>query len=129
MSRSTSRECDLRSREGVRDVIERRLERVSESSRQVLCTASALGREFAIETLAHVTDDAPDALLERLDEPLEEGVIAAAPGAGLRMRFSHVLLRDVLYDELGASRRVQLHRTIGNALETLYAGDPGTSSR
>jgi tetratricopeptide (TPR) repeat protein len=110
---------------GIRDVIEKRLERVSANSRELLGTASAVGREFALETLAHVTGDPADAILQRLDEPFREEVVTTAPGSGgLRMRFSHVLLRDALYDDLPASRRVQLHRLIGEALETLYAADP-----
>jgi DNA-binding SARP family transcriptional activator len=109
---------------GVRDVIERRLERVSADSREVLATASVVGREFALETLAHVTGDPADAILQLLDQPLREGVVTTAPGSGgLQMRFSHVLLRDALYDDLPASRRAQLHRRIGEALETLYAED------
>src|SRR5207249_7060993 len=47
-----------------------------------------------------------------------------APAAGRRLRFSHALIRDVLYDELSPSRRVKLHREIGEALERLYARDP-----
>jgi tetratricopeptide (TPR) repeat protein len=109
---------------GIRDVIETRLERVSVDSRDVLSTASVVGREFSVETVARVTGDPADAILELLDEPLRERVVSNAPGAGaLRMRFSHVLLRDALYDDLPASRRVQLHRLIGEALETLYGDD------
>jgi DNA-binding SARP family transcriptional activator len=109
---------------GVRDVIERRLERVSEDSREILGIASVLGREFAISALAEVTGSSAEQLLGLLEEPVRDGVVAEGPGGALRMRFSHVLLRDALYDELAASRRLQLHRQIGDTLETLYADDP-----
>jgi tetratricopeptide (TPR) repeat protein len=36
----------------------------------------------------------------------------------------HVLIRDALYDELPATRRLRLHRDVGEALERLYAHDP-----
>jgi DNA-binding SARP family transcriptional activator len=109
---------------GIRDVIERRLERVSDDSREVLGIASVLGREFAVGTLAEVTDSSPEEILELLEEPLRGGVVAEIPGGALRMLFSHVLLRDALYDELAASRRLQLHRQIGDTLETIYTDDP-----
>jgi DNA-binding SARP family transcriptional activator len=109
---------------GVRDVIARRLDRVSGNSRKSLAVASVLGREFAVDALAQVGGQSPEDVLGLLDEAIGEGIIAEAPGAAHRMRFSHVLLRDALYEELGASRRTQLHRQIGETLEGLYAGDP-----
>ena len=39
--------------------------------------------------------------------------------------FSHALIRQTLYGELSAPRRVLLHRQIGERLEALHAGDPG----
>lgn len=109
---------------GVREVIARRLERVSGDTRETLAVAAALGREFAVETLAHVAGRSPEEVLGVLDEAIGEGIVAEAPGGAYRMRFSHVLLRDALYEELGASRRTQLHRRIGDTLEGLYAEDP-----
>ena len=109
---------------GVREVIDRRLAQVSEDSREMLIIGSVLGREFAIETLAHVSGCSASEVIDLLDEPIREGVVAEAPGGRYRMRFTHVLIRDALYDELGANRRMQLHRQIGTALEQLYRDDP-----
>ena len=86
--------------------------------------ASVLGREFALDTLAHVTDRGTDDLLDLLDEAIGEGVIAESPAGAFRMRFSHVLIRDALYEELGTGRRMQLHRRIGDTLEELHRDDP-----
>jgi len=109
---------------GVRDVIARRLAQVTEPARELLEVASVLGREFALDTLALVTERRVDELLELLDEAIGEGVIAESPGGAHRMRFSHVLIRDTLYDELGAGRRMQVHRRTGEALEELHEHDP-----
>ena len=46
------------------------------------------------------------------------------PGAQGRLRFSHALVRDALYEQLGAARRTRLHAEIGEALVFLYASDP-----
>ena len=105
---------------GVRDVIARRLAQVSDDAREILGVASVLGREFALDTLAHVTDRGTEDLLDLLDEAIGEGVIAESPAGAFRMRFSHVLIRDALYEELGTGRRMQLHRQIGDTLEELH---------
>jgi tetratricopeptide (TPR) repeat protein len=63
--------------------------------------------------------------LERVDEATVARVVAEVPGARGRMRFAHVLVRDALYDRLGAARRARLHHRVGEALEALYARDPG----
>jgi DNA-binding SARP family transcriptional activator len=109
---------------GVHDVIARRLARVSDGCRETLASASVLGREFTIDALARAGGRAPDEVLGLLDEAMVEGVVGEVPGASGRLRFSHELIRDTLYDELGASRRMRLHRRIGEGLENLYADDP-----
>ncbi|HEX3211588.1 MAG TPA: LuxR C-terminal-related transcriptional regulator, partial [Actinomycetota bacterium] len=40
-------------------------------------------------------------------------------------RFVHTLVREVLYEGLPAARRVRLHGRVGEALEAVYAADPG----
>jgi predicted ATPase len=37
----------------------------------------------------------------------------------------HALVREVLYEGLPAARRVRLHGRVGEALEVVYATDPG----
>ncbi|MFL5909798.1 MAG: tetratricopeptide repeat protein, partial [Gaiellaceae bacterium] len=64
-------------------------------------------------------------LLDVLDEALEARVLVHSPRTRRRLQFSHALVRDTLYDELGDGKRARLHRAAGEALERLYAGDPG----
>ncbi len=110
--------------EGVRDVIGRRLGRLSDECRRVLVLASVMGREFAMDALGRVSELSEGELLGALDEAFEERVVAGVPGAPGRLRFSHALIRDTLYESLPGGRRLRLHRQVGEALEVLYARDP-----
>ena len=110
--------------QGVREVIGRRLGRLSQECRRVLTLASVLGREFGLDALERLSELQADELLEVLDEAVAARVLAAVPGIHGRLRFAHALIRETLYDGLTAPRRFQLHRRAGEALESLYARDP-----
>ena len=110
--------------QGVRAVIGRRLRRLSDECRHILTLASVLGREFALDALEGVSGLSGDELLETLDEAVGARVVTEVPGALARLRFAHALIRDTLYDELPKSRRVRLHRQVGEGLESLYSQSP-----
>ena len=109
--------------QGVREVVGRRLDRLSEESNQVLAQAAAMGREFDIEVLATVADCERDVVTRALREAVEARVLAELPRAPGRFVFSHALVRETLYAEIPASRRVQLHGEIGEALIRRYGDE------
>jgi predicted ATPase len=111
--------------QSVRDVIWRRLARLSGACNQTLAFASVLGREFDLESLARVAEISVDELLETLDEAMTARVIGAVPGVAGRLRFAHVVIRDTLYERLPSARRVRLHRRGVAVLEALYGEHPG----
>jgi DNA-binding SARP family transcriptional activator len=108
----------------VRDVIARRLTHLSDECNRLLVLAAVLGREFDLQALARASEYSADSVLELLDEAIGQRVVADVPASPGRLRFAHALIRDTLYDGLGASRRLRLHRQIGEVLEALYARDP-----
>jgi tetratricopeptide (TPR) repeat protein len=112
--------------QSVRDVIARRVAHLSEECNRVLVLASALGREFAVDTLARLSGVSEDDLLETLDEAMAARVVSDVPAGPGRLRFAHVLIRDTLYERLTTARRVRLHRMTVEALETLSDGEPGS---
>ncbi|MEE8370341.1 MAG: adenylate/guanylate cyclase domain-containing protein, partial [Dehalococcoidia bacterium] len=106
--------------QGVREVVGRRLDHLSEECNRVLTIASVVGREFGLDALERVSDVSGDRLLEVLEEAVAARVVAEAPRAVGRYSFTHALIRETLYEELGTTRRVRLHRQIGEALEAIH---------
>ena len=109
--------------QGIRDVITRRLAGLSDETSRLLSLASVLGREFDLQALGQLSGAPSDELLRLLDGAAAAKIVAEVPGTLARFRFSHVLVRDTLYDDLPASARVRLHRQIGEALEERYGHD------
>ena len=110
--------------QSVREVIAERLHRLPPECVEVLTLAAVLGREFSHDALGRVVELGSDELLDVLDEAIAARVVAEMPGTPGRLRFSHALIGDVLYDALPPGRRARIHRTIGDALEAMYAPDP-----
>ena len=107
---------------GIRAVIGRRLNQLSAPCCELLAIAASIGRDFDLPMLAELAGAGGEAaLLGRLDEALAQRVIEAMP-PGPQYQFSHVLIREVLYDELPAARRVALHGRIAELLEVRHAG-------
>ncbi len=114
----------LRLPDGVREAIRHRLEPLPDRARILLLTAAVIGREFRLDTLQRVCDLEAAELDSALSEAVDVGVIAELPSAIGLYGFSHGLIREALYDDLGPQRRGILHRAVALALEELYAADP-----
>jgi tetratricopeptide (TPR) repeat protein len=111
--------------EGIREVIGRRVARLPEECARMLGLASVFGRDFSLRPLEGLSGVPAGELLDILDDGIATGMVAAVPGAPGRLRFTHALIRDTLYEGIPAGRRVRLHRQAGEALETLYMQDLG----
>ena len=123
LSRATSI-SELGIPEGVREVIGRRLSRLSDACSGMLTRAATMTRGFTWEALQAITQTAEVELLDLLDEALAAQLIAQRPNEiQTTYDFTHALIRQTLYQELSAPRRVLLHRQIAAALETLYASN------
>jgi eukaryotic-like serine/threonine-protein kinase len=110
--------------QGVRNVMGRRLEQLSALSREILALAAVLGREFSLEVLEEASGRVREEVLRVVDEAAAAEVVTEVRDTPGRLRFSHALMADVLYQDLPPSRRLGLHRRIGEMLEAYYARDP-----
>jgi DNA-binding CsgD family transcriptional regulator/tetratricopeptide (TPR) repeat protein len=107
--------------EGVRQVLGRRLSRLSLVANQLLRVAAVLGDGFRFDVLAVASGIDYGPLVDALEESVTAGVIREQDG---RYHFTHALIRQTLDEELSAPRRARLHRQIGQALERLHGGNP-----
>ena len=109
--------------EGLRDVIGKRLTRLSAVCNRLLSVASVIGREFRLKVLQQVAGIAEDELITALDEARRAAVVEerSAVAAAVTYRFAHAFFRQTLYEEIIAPRRIRLHQQVAKALEELYA--------
>ncbi|MCH8222820.1 MAG: AAA family ATPase [Chloroflexi bacterium] len=115
---------EIRIPEGVREVIGRRLDRLSERCNEVLTTAAVVGRQFRFGVLMKLVEDASEnMLLDVLDEALDARIVEEVPSEVGLYQFTHALMQETLAEELSLSRRVRLHARIAEALEEFYGSE------
>jgi class 3 adenylate cyclase len=107
--------------EGVREVIGRRLARLSGDANKALRVAAVVGTGFELPVVQAAGRLSDDVLLAVLDEATDARLVIEAPGA--RYRFAHALVRDTLYEGLSSARRVALHASVAEAIEMVHVGD------
>ena len=105
--------------DSVREVIDRRLARLSQPCNRMLNLAALDGARLRPWLLARILGAAADipALLE--EAAAARVLVADEEGSGFR--FAHDLFREVLAAELPAAARRGMHRDLGIALETSRA--------
>ena len=100
----------------VRDMFRRRLSSLSEETYALLTMASVIGREFDTSLLGRVAVLDADTTIDLLDGALAAGVIRETGALG-RYRFSHVLIRETIYEDLSPGNRMRVHRLVAEAIE------------
>jgi len=109
--------------EGLRDVIGKRLSRLSSDCNRLLSMAAVIGREFSLEALRAIAGVEEEPLVQALEEAVRIGVLEDRSQRGLvRFRFGHAFFRQTLYEELFTPRRLRLHQEVARVLERQYAG-------
>ena len=108
---------------GVRDVVDRRLARLADTTREVLALAATVGLRFDLKGLAAAGDWSSEELLDALDEAVAAGLVVS--GADERFAFAHSLVAEAIVSVLPASRRARLHLQIADALEASGVASPG----
>lgn len=106
---------------GIGHVLRRRLARLPAPAQTVLRHAAVLGRDVDIDLLVAADGAGEDAVLDGLEAGVVSGLLEE-PAAG-RVRFTHALLRDVLYDDMPLLRRRRLHARVLDVLSAAAEPD------
>ncbi len=108
---------------GVRDAISSQLSGLPAQAREALTVAAVIGRDFTPALLARGLGAPIPEVLEQLEPAITARLIEDAQHHSGSYRFSHALLRDVVYDQIPKLDRDRLHKRIGEALEALHVSD------
>lgn len=116
-------DCELAERlsstaPGIKTSTEACLRSIPASVRMVLCAAAVAGREFDLGVLQRLTGLREAALLNALDQAVSRGLVRS--NGGIAYSFSHVLVRDALYEGLDPKERSRLHAAVVAALREIH---------
>lgn len=110
--------------EGVREVIGRRLNQLTEVGNEVLRIAAVLGRGFRLQELLAVSGtENESSVIGSLDEAIRAHFIVPVPGQPGSFEFTHAMVRQTLIDEVPLNEGVKLHAQVAKVLERLYEND------
>jgi DNA-binding SARP family transcriptional activator len=106
--------------ERVRELIARRLERLSDRAYDLAEVAAVIGREFDFPLLERAAQLGELAAAKALEELVRR---RALQGIGERFACTHERIQAVVYDQLLQPQRKLLHRRVGEAIEELYGAN------
>ncbi len=114
--------------ESLRQLIEQQITRISPDERKILEAASVAGAEFSAAAVAAGTEQSPEGVETHCDGLVHREQFLRAREtsewpdgtSAARYGFVHALYQEVLYEQISASRRIRLHRQIGERGEQAY---------
>jgi predicted ATPase len=118
---SSSWESGLAAEDGMVELVDFRLSRLSERCRQALRHAAVLGAEFELELLAETLHLSPQALIDILEEARAAGILVDARSDEYAdYGFAHALIRQSLYERLSRPIKRRMHADAARAIEKVH---------
>jgi tetratricopeptide (TPR) repeat protein len=108
----------------VREMLERRLARLSRSAHRALAVAAVCadsGEYINMPLITAVAGGTTAAVLGRIEEAVRARLVAVEPGS--RLRFAHTLVREVLEDSLSVHDSADTHAAVAQWLENAGADE------
>lgn len=107
----------------VQQVIDGRLSRIESEHRQLLAVAAVIGQDIPLDVWKPASGASDDELAEAIQYATDLQILEDAPDSGA-LRFTHALVREALYLELGLPQRQRLHRIVGETLAARPSAEP-----
>ena len=115
----------------VRDLLRRRLQAVTEPTRQMLTAAAVLGSDNDADLLRAVSGRGEDEIVEAIDEALTRSLLTEIPPPTANQApsygFPYEALRRTAYESATLARRRLLHGRAADILRRRYERDPATT--
>ncbi|MCZ6569203.1 MAG: alpha/beta fold hydrolase, partial [Deltaproteobacteria bacterium] len=105
----------------VQEVLLARIDRLDGSARRTLQIAAVIGREFTVRVLERLAGEPEGASSALEDLSGLELIYEKASYPDLAYMFKHALTHDVAYQTLLERERRDLHKTVAQLIEELYA--------
>ena len=109
----------------LREAITGQLAGLSPTCRELLTVAAVIGRDFTLGALELATKHSRQTVLDAVSAASENRTIYESRDRIGHFRFHHILVRDALCESLSTVDHVNLHRSVGEALERLYGPESG----
>jgi tetratricopeptide (TPR) repeat protein len=107
----------------VQQVIEGRLAHLDERSRELLGVASVVGQDVHLDIWRDASGASDEELSIAISSAADLHILEETNGTPA-LRFTHALVREALYHELGLPQRRSLHLAVGEALTRRPSPDP-----
>lgn len=115
-------QADIPFPDSLRDTILSRTSRLTEIARLFLQIAAVAGRTFQYELVHRAGAWSDESALSALDELCARGFIQEGESPGVFF-FTHHLMQEVIYADLGTPRRKYCHRLLAQTTQALHPED------
>ncbi|CAN5756511.1 hypothetical protein BH23CHL2_BH23CHL2_12570 [soil metagenome] len=111
----------------VLQVIETRLGRLSERTRQLLEIAATIGQDVQLDIWGHVSDASAEELADAVEQASQAYLLTETAG-GSGLQFTHALVREALYKGIALPRRRIWHRLTAELLADGHHPEPDVTA-
>jgi tetratricopeptide (TPR) repeat protein len=117
-------ESKIAAEDGVLELVDTRLSRLSGRCRDALAHAAVLGEEFELEVLASMLQGSAQELTVLLEEARTATILTEAHGdESADYAFTHSLIRQSLYERLSRPAKRARHAAAAHAIESVHHPD------
>jgi DNA-binding SARP family transcriptional activator len=117
--------ADLRGPRQIHEAVQQRLSSLAPETRRMVETAAVTGPRFELAVVGAAAKLDRSELMAAVAQASEHGIVEELPESTPTCRFTHELVRRAVYDPIQRMRLLELHLRVGEALEEMYASDPG----